>query len=166
MAALRKPHDVPGTALAVLFVALGIFLILQTETMSPLGSVFPITISVAMIVFAAVLILRNIVLGMRRTAPASVAATNEDGTEPSHESMPRRLLFLLAMIVWIVLIPVLGFFVASALAYFAIMLVATHDRMTLREGATLGAIGLGILGTFYLVMSKVLLIPMPTGLFF
>jgi hypothetical protein len=163
MAALRKPHDVPGTTLAVLFIALGIFLILQTDRMSPLGSVFPITVSTAMIVFAILLVLRNVVLGMR-AAPAGAPA--ETPSEAGHESMPRRLLFLLAMIVWIVLIPILGFFVASALAYFAIMLVATHDRMSLRESATLVVIGLAILTGFYLMMTKVLLIPMPRGLFF
>lgn len=163
MASLRKPHDVPGTALAVLFAVLGVFLILQTGNMSPLGSVFPITVSVAMIVFAGALILRNLVLGMR---PAPAPESGEALSRPSHESMPRRLLFLLAMIVWIVLIPILGFFVSSVLAYFAIMLVATHDRMSLREGATLVVIGLAILTVFYLVMAKVLLIPMPTGLFF
>ncbi|MEH6717360.1 MAG: tripartite tricarboxylate transporter TctB family protein [Aurantimonas endophytica] len=162
MASLRKPHDVPGTILAAVFVALGAFLILQTDSMSPMGSVFPITVSVAMIVFALALILRNVVLGMR-AVPATAPA--EAQPEASHESMPRRLLFLLAMIVWIVLIPVLGFFVSSVLAYFAIMLVATHDRMSLREGATLVVIGLAILTVFYLVMARVLLIPMPTGLF-
>ncbi|MBB4003545.1 tripartite tricarboxylate transporter TctB family protein [Aurantimonas endophytica] len=162
MASLRKPHDVPGTILAAVFVALGAFLILQTDSMSPMGSVFPITVSVAMIVFALALILRNVVLGMRAVP---VTAPAEAQPEASHESMPRRLLFLLAMIVWIVLIPILGFLVSSVLAYFAIMLVATHDRMSLREGATLVVIGLAILTVFYLVMARVLLIPMPTGLF-
>ena len=163
MASLRKPHDVPGTILAAVFVALGAFLILQTDSMSPMGSVFPITISVAMIVFALALILRNVVLGLR---PVPAATPGEAQPEASQESMPRRLLFLLAMIVWIVLIPILGFFVSSVLAYFAIMLVATHDRMSLREGAALVAIGLAILTVFYLVMARVLLIPMPTGMFF
>ncbi|NDV86788.1 hypothetical protein GTW51_08740 [Aurantimonas aggregata] len=165
MASLRKPHDVPGTILAALFVALGAFLILQTGNMSPMGSVFPITVSVAMIVFALALILRNVVLGMRPVPAAADEAPGEAQPEASHESMPRRLLFLLAMIVWIVLIPILGFFVSSVLAYFAIMLVATHDRMSLREGAALVVIGLAILTVFYLVMARVLLIPMPTGMF-
>lgn len=165
MAALRKPHDLPGTALAVLFVALGIVLILQTGRMSPLGSVFPITVSAAMIVFSLALILRNVVLGMRAVRPAA-SEPDAAPSETGHESTPRRLLFLLAMIAWIVLIPILGFFVASVAAYFAIMLVATHDRTPLREGALLVLIGFVILTVFYLVMAKVLLIPMPTGLFF
>jgi hypothetical protein len=165
MAALRKPHDLPGTALAVLFVALGIFLILGTGRMSPLGSVFPITVSVAMIVFSLALIARNVVLGMRAVRPAA-SEPDAAPSETGHESTPRRLLFLLAMIVWIVLIPILGFFVSSVAAYFAIMLVATHDRTPLREAALLVLIGLVILTVFYLVMAKVLLIPMPTGLFF
>ncbi len=165
MAALRKPHDLPGTITAALFIGLGVVLILLTGRMTPMGSVFPITISAAMIVFSAILILRNFVIAARRPSVEAADETASE-TEQTQGSMPRRIGFLIAMAAWIALIPILGFFVASLIAFFAIMAVASHERITLREGVALGVIGVAILTAFYLIMANVLLIPMPRGLFF
>lgn len=165
MAVLKKPHDLPGTIAAALFIGLGVVLILQTGRMTPMGSVFPITISAAMIVFSAILILRNFVIAARRPSVETADGTASE-TDTTQGSMPRRIGFLVAMAAWVVLIPILGFFVASLIAFFAIMAVASHERITLREGAALGVMGVAILTGFYLIMAKVLLIPMPRGLFF
>lgn len=165
MAVIRKPHDVPGTVAAALFVGLGVVLILQTDRMTPMGSVFPITISAAMIVFSAILIVRNFVIAARRPSVEAADGTASE-TEPTQGSMPRRIGFLVAMAAWVVLIPILGFFVASLIAFFAIMAVASHERVTPREGAMLVAMGIIVLTGFYLIMANVLLIPMPRGIFF
>ncbi|MCB8838155.1 tripartite tricarboxylate transporter TctB family protein [Aurantimonas sp. VKM B-3413] len=157
----RGLHDPAGTAVAVLFIALGVLLITQTGRMTPMGSVFPITISVAMIVLSAVLVLRNVIIGFRGTE-----AAKEDDGAAERGSMARRILFLVVMAAWVALIPFLGFFVASLLAFFAIMAIATHERVTMRELAILTAVGVAILLAFYLLMANVLLIPMPRGLFF
>ena len=116
-----------------------------------------------MAILGLVLIGRNLVLGLRGITPAS-SATKEGGIEGG--SNLRRILFVLAMVAWIALLPVLGFFVASCLAYFAIMIVSVHERMSVKEIALLVILGLAILGGFTLLMSEVLLIPMPRGLFF
>lgn len=159
----RRPHDLPGTLAAAGFIVLGVVLIGQTGRMTPLGSVFPITISAVMIVLAALLILRNIVLGRRGSAAAAPEMTE---IPPVRGSMPRRVAFLAAMAVWIVLLPVLGFFAASIIGFFAVMAVASHDRPGLREGAVLVVIGIAMIAGFYLLMSEVLLIPVPRGLLF
>ncbi|MBO0905197.1 tripartite tricarboxylate transporter TctB family protein [Jiella sonneratiae] len=157
------PHDPAGTGVAVLFVVLGAFLIAQTGGMTPMGSVFPITISAAMIVFSAILILRNVVIGLKsRAAPGEA----EEAVRGEGGSIVRRILFLLMMAAWVGLIPVLGFFVASLLAFLAITAVAIHERVSAKEVAALAVIGLVILTAFYLLMANVLLIPMPRGLFF
>ncbi|WP_206454547.1 tripartite tricarboxylate transporter TctB family protein [Aurantimonas marina] len=165
MAALRKPHDLPGTIAAALFIGLGVVLILQTGRMTPMGSVFPITIAAAMIVFSAILILRNFVIAARRPSVEAADETARE-TDQTRGSMPRRIGFLVAMAAWVALIPILGFFVASLIAFFAIMAVASHERVTPREGIMLGVMGIVILTGFYLIMANVLLIPMPRGIFF
>lgn len=163
MQTLKKVHDPLGTAVAAGFVVLGIILVYSSQSMSAMGSVFPITTSSAMAILGLVLIGRNLVLGLRGITPAS-SATKEGGIEGG--SNLRRILFVLAMVAWIALLPVLGFFVASCLAYFAIMIVSVHERMSVKEIALLVVLGLAILGGFTLLMSEVLLIPMPRGLFF
>ena len=130
MQTLKNVHDPLGTAVAAGFVVLGIVLVYSSQSMSAMGSVFPITTSSAMAILGLVLIGRNVVLGMRGITPGS-NATKEGGIEGG--SNLRRILFVLAMVAWIALLPVLGFFVASCLAYFAIMIVSVHERMSVKE---------------------------------
>ncbi|MEN3792431.1 tripartite tricarboxylate transporter TctB family protein [Fulvimarina sp. MAC3] len=164
MASLKSVHDPLGTAVAAGFVFVGVFLAYDSQSMTAMGSVFPITVSAAMAILGLVLVVRNLVLGMRHHAEAASGSQEDVGVDGG--SNMRRLLFVIAMIAWIALVPVLGFFVSSCLAYFAIMIVSVHERMGLKEGALLIVLGFVILGGFTLVMSKVLLIPMPRGMFF
>lgn len=163
MARLRKPHDLPGVIVAGLFVGLGFVLIRQTGSLSPMGSVFPITIAVAMIVFSTLLIARNVVIGAR-AGPA--AAPEEPEAEDLRRTMPRRIAFFAAMALWIAALSVLGFFVASLAGFFVVMAITLHERMSPREAALMVAMGVAVVGGFYLVMREVLLIPIPRGLFF
>lgn len=161
--ATRRPHDLPGTLAAVVFIVLGLALIRQTGRMTPLGSVFPITISAAMIAFSALLILRNVVLGLRRAAPRE-PDTQEMPATPG--STPRRIAFLAVMGAWVLLLPVLGFFAASLAGFFAVMAIATHERLGVGQGMLLALFGLAIIAAFTLLMSEVLLIPLPRSRFF
>lgn len=120
-------HDPVGSAVAVGFMALGGYLIASTGTMTPMGSVFPIAISTAMIVFAAILLVRNVVLGLSGRE-REVARSDEAPVQGG--SSWRRLALVAAMAVWIALIPVAGFLAASVLGYFAVMVVATHERVS------------------------------------
>ena len=157
-------HDPAGSAIAALLIVLGIVLVRQTGSMTAMGSVFPITISVALIVFSAILILRNLIIGIR--GGRAGAASDPEVAEGSGGSNLRRAAFLAAMVAWVLLIPVLGFFSASVIGYFAIMAAALHDRMPARNLVLMVALGLAVLVGFYLLMAEVLLIPMPRGLFF
>lgn len=156
----ERVHDPVGTLVAVGFMVLGGFLIASTDGMTAMGSVFPITISLAMIAFCAVLVVRNVVRGLRGTAaPVEVS----DEARPVGGSNLRRALFLAAMVGWIALLPILGFLTASAVGFFTVMAVATHERMGARELAVLVVVSGAILTGFYLVMANVLMIPMPRG---
>ena len=162
MPTARRLHDLPGTLVALGFIALGAVLALQTGTMTPMGSVFPITISIAMIVLASILIARNVVLGLR-ARPAAEEAAPAEAAEGGGSNW-RRALFLAAMVAWIALLPVLGFLAASAAGFFAVMAIAAHERLPVRQLMVLVLVGLAILGGFYLLMADVLMIPLPRGL--
>ncbi|SEN06727.1 tripartite tricarboxylate transporter TctB family protein [Palleronia pelagia] len=153
-------HDPAGTFVASLFVILGIALALETRGMTAMGSVFPTTISIALIVFSAVLILRNLVLTLRGRGGSEAQSDEAPATGGSNA---RRAFFVGAMIAWIALIPVIGFLLASIAGYFAVMVVAMHERMSLKQIALLIVLGVAILAGFYLLMTEVLLIPMPRG---
>jgi hypothetical protein len=153
-------HDPAGTFVAALFVILGIVLTIQSRSMTAMGSVFPTTISIALIVFSSVLIIRNLVLTLRGS---EVAESQSDEAPKAGGSNARRAFFIGAMISWIVLIPILGFLAASIAGYFVVMTVAMHERMSLKQIALLILLGVAILAGFYVLMTEVLLIPMPRG---
>ena len=159
MAGRSRLHDLPGSIIAAAFMALGIMLAAESRGMSEMGSVFPTTISVALILFSAALIVRNVVLGLRRPAGA-------DPPPRRMESNPRRLGFVVAMAAWIGLIPVVGFFAASLPGFFAVMAVTARGRMPPRQTAILCVSGLAILALFYWIMTSLLMLPMPRGLLF
>ena len=153
-------HDPAGTIGAVLFVILGTVLTIESRSMTAMGSVFPTTISIALIIFSLFLILRNVMLTIQRT---EVAEPPSEEAPAAGGSNLRRAFFIAAMIAWIVLIPVLGFLVASVAGYFCVMVVAMHERMSPKQIALLIVLGAAILAGFYVLMSRVLLIPMPQG---
>ena len=159
MPSRARLHDLPGSIIAAVFMALGIVLVVESRGMSDMGSVFPTTVSVALIVFSAALIVRNVVIGWRPPAGAGPAPRSLD-------SNPRRLGFVVAMAAWVGLIPILGFFAASLPAFFAVMAITARERKPALQIAVLCLSGLLILAGFYWIMTDLLLIPMPRGLLF
>ena len=154
--ASRRGHDTAGTVAAAGFAALAAFLLIESREMSAMGSVFPTTISIAMLVLSLAVIARNLLATRPARAVPDLAG--------SPESTPRRLAFMAAMAAWVVLIPLLGFYVASLLAFAAILVIASHEPTPVRGWALLAATGLVIVTGFTLLMSEVLLIPLPRGL--
>lgn len=151
---MASSRDWPGTIVATAFAGLAAYVLFEGSSMSAMGSVFPTTIGSAMLLLSLAVIARNL---LTRPAPAPARAA-------THESTPRRLAFIVAMVAWTVLIPLLGFYLASLLAFAVILAIATHERVAPKTWVALGAIGLVIVTGFYLLMSDVLLIPLPRGL--
>ena len=152
--ATRRVHDVPGTAVAAGFASLAAYLLTESQDMTAMGSVFPTTISAAMLVFSLVLIVRN-VLAARPLAAAP------DGM--GSESTSRRLGFMVAMAGWIVLLPIVGFYVSSLLGFLVILILASHEPARPKTWAVLILFGVAVVTGFYLLMARVLLIPLPRG---
>src|SRR3546814_18634337 len=105
MPADQKPRDLSGMVIAVLFIGVGAWILLEAQHLSALGSVFPRTIAIALILFSLVL------LGMNFRRPRAAAASA--GTD-DRESTPRRMLLVATMDGLWLLMPVIGFFFSTS----------------------------------------------------
>lgn len=152
-----KRRDVPGVILAIGFIALGAWFILQTGDLSPLGSVFPRAIGVALILFSLVFVVANLM-------SAQAGENHAEGAAP--ESTPRRLGLVAVMGIWGLLLPVVGFFVTSLVAFVALLVVAEYEGWTARRAAIYAATAVVVVAAFYYLMRELLLIPLPNGLLF
>lgn len=155
----RRSFDVGGMIGAVVFILLGAWVLLESSTMSAMGSIFPRTIATAMIVLSLMLIGLNL-------AGRYKAGVSLEGTAPTgEESTPRRLFLVGIMLAWVLLMPVIGFLVSSIVAFLAIMVVANYDGWTARRTVVYAVAAFLIVVAFYWLMVDVLLIPVPDGLF-
>ncbi|WP_226575528.1 tripartite tricarboxylate transporter permease [Acuticoccus sediminis] len=154
--ASARGRDVPGMILSACFVLLGLLIVFGARGLSALGSVFPTTIGLALIVFS----LAFIGLGLAgRTAAPAPRAEGEGGTR-------HRIALAAIMVIWVLLLPVVGFFVTSLAAFFVIMAVADYDRPGWRTWFVWILAGTAIVAGFWWLMSNVLLLRMPAGLLF
>lgn len=151
-------RDVPAIVLAALFVGIGVAAYMQTSDMSPMGSVFPRTLSTALVFLS--IVLAALQIG-RPAAPGLSAAS---GTE--RPSGLRRFAIIVAMALWVLLLPAIGFFVASASAFLVLTAIATFERPAPRVVAGHALAAVVIVGAFYVLMAHVLLLRMPAGLLF
>lgn len=149
-------RDWVGALFAGGFILLGIAMILGTKDMSALGSVFPKTIAIALVAFSVLLI--GLVLS-GRAAPTHHASDSEGGNK-------HRLALAAVMLGWVFVMPEIGFFVTSFVAYLLIMFIADYDRPPIRTWVIWSVIGLAIVGGFWLLLSDVLLLRMPQGVLF
>ncbi|SHN07419.1 tripartite tricarboxylate transporter permease [Roseibium suaedae] len=150
-----KTRDLPSMAIAGLFIALGIWIFTGANGMSPLGAVFPWTISAALAAFSIILILQHL---RRPSGPASQRRPQDPGSA-------RRLALALVMLAWVIALPMIGFLATSFAAFVLIMLIADYDRPGLRTWAIWALTGLAICAGFWWLMANVLMLRMPAGLF-
>jgi hypothetical protein len=153
----QKPRDLAGMVMSVLFIGIGAWILLESQSLSALGSVFPRTIAIVLILLSLLLLAMN--LRRARHAPAPAAAG-------SRESTPRRLSLVAVMVGWSLLMPVIGFFVSGVLAFAALLVVAEYERWTMRHAVIYGLTAVVTVAGFYFLMRDILLIPVPRGMLF
>lgn len=147
--------DLPGLIGAAFFILLGLVIILQSQQLSTLAAAFPLTVGIAMILLSGLQVLRS----LRGGGADSLEASTDDGTG-------RGLVLALTMLAWAVIFPHLGMFTTSIAACVSLMLTGQFGPL---RGLRLPVYLLGILvmvSAFYLLMVRVLNIPMPVGLLF
>lgn len=153
-----KYRDLPAMGFGALFVVIGVLAYAQTKDMSAMGSVFPGTLAAALVLLSIMLIAFQI---GRRAAPRKTEVLGE-----AKPSSIRRLAIIVAMAIWALLLPSVGFFVTSLVAFLALTAIATFDRPSLRELVFYSASAVVIVGSFHVLMDKVLGLRMPAGLLF
>lgn len=144
--------DIASTVACIAFIGIGIAAFSVTGDYSPLGSVFPRTISALMI------FLSGLYLVLSWLKPAA-ARRHEAG------SRIRRAAVAIIMLAWAFAMAPVGFLFSSVVA-FALLLVTAHygswtPRIALiyAGGATL------ILSSLYLLFKVALQVPLPQGMF-
>ncbi|MEQ8390740.1 MAG: tripartite tricarboxylate transporter permease [Thalassospira sp.] len=154
---MAQPRDAAGMMLSVLLIIVAVLAFAQTSSMSPMGSVFPSTISVAIIVLSVVLLGLNF---LRK--PAAKTA----GQAVVEESSSRRYALVAVMAIWVAGVPIVGFGCMAVLAFLLLARISCYEAMTRKQILGEAVAGILIVGGLYLLMAEVLLIRMPKGLLF
>lgn len=140
--------DIPGAIGSALMVLLGAGAIYAARDYSDLGAVFPRTVGALLVALGIVYILL-VVLGRTRRV------TGSDG------SALRRTLVAIVMLGWGFALGPLGFLPSGAAAMAALLLIAQHDRWTLRTVLLYGLSISVILGGMYFLFKQILQVPLP-----
>ncbi|MBU2957887.1 tripartite tricarboxylate transporter permease [Paracoccus sp. 1_MG-2023] len=149
----RQGGDVPGLVGALVFLGLAVWMILQASRLGAMAAAFPLAVAVVLAVLSVVQAVRS-----ARGGPAPTLAP------PSDDATGRGLVLGATMLGWALLFPHLGMFTTSILACMILTLTGQFGRLGLVR-LCLYAMGVLIMvGAFYLLMVRVLNIPMPTGL--
>lgn len=146
MAELRP--DIPGAIGSGLMVLVGVGAIYAARDYSDLGAVFPRTVGALLVALGLVYILL-VTLGRTRRA------TGSDG------STLRRTLAAVIMLGWGFSLGPLGFLPSGAAAMAALLLVAQHERWTLRTALLYSLSTSLILVGMYALFKHALQVPLP-----
>jgi putative tricarboxylic transport membrane protein len=144
--------DLASKIACIGFIVLGVAAISVTGDFSPLGSVFPRTISALMIFFSCLYLVLS-------WLNPSAAQPKETG------SNLRRAVAAFIMVTWAFALVPVGFLLSSVVAFVLLLVTAHYGSWTPRialfyaGGATL------LLGSLYLLFKVVLQVPLPQGMF-
>jgi len=147
----RPQRDLAGMAGAAFFIVMGALALWHSSEFSALGSVFPRTVAVTMILLS--------------IAYIAVAWLRPKGVQPQPAgSVWRRTALMLVYVAWAMLLEPLGFLATSIAAFVAILVIANYDRWTPRMAVTYGLVGAVVLGGLYGIFRFVLQVPLPPGI--
>lgn len=144
--------DPASTAACVIFIAIGIAAISMTKHFSPLGSVFPKTIS-ALMIFLSILYL---VLAWLNPRPV-----------PSKQpgSNIRRAAAAFIMVTWAFALEPVGFLLSSVVAFVLLLVLAHYGSWTPRVALSYAVGTTVLLASLYLLFKVALQVPLPQGIF-
>jgi len=147
--------------MAVLFILIATAALWDTTTMTDSDSyVFPRAIAFAMIGFSIALIVWTLL------RPQPTPGTPNPDTPTRGASTARRIGLVAVMLTGTLLMPWLGFLLSGLLAFAALMACSMYDTWTRSRTIIYTLSGIGIVIGFYTIFAKVLLVPLPTGLWF
>ena len=153
----KTAMNVATLMVSAMLVAIGAYLYTETDRMSPLGAVFPASISAAMVLFAAILIVQELKrpwLGLNRVA------------FQNHLPSLRQVLVVTVLGFWTFSMAALGFYASAIIAFILLMMIASFERPKTKH-LVLGALAsCFIVSGFFFLMKNVLMLRMPEGILF
>ena len=159
MTSSQKPirtGDTGGTVICCIFIILAAVSLWDTTHMLDSDSyVFPRAIAIALIVFSISLIVWNL-------AHPDIAQQQR----PQNESTVRRMLLIIIMLLSCFSMPWLGFLISGVITFALLMVVAMYHEWDARKRIIYPLIAVAIVVGFYTLFSRVLQVPLPTGLLF
>ena len=143
---------------AILLMALAGYVFVEADRFNVASAAFPRMVAAVLGVCALVLLLRTV--SLRRGVPAPAAADPMAG-EPFFRNPLHFAIFLVSLVGYLLLIPVLGYFAATAVLILVLSL-ALGFRDYLMLILTTAAFLVLVYGVFIMVFAR----PLPRGLFF
>ena len=142
---------------AILAIAIGALALWGTGSMSSLGSVFPTTAATVLIGAAVLLALRALVLRRSRMPEARM---------PPRAEWWRAAATAALLLGWALLLKPLGFLVTGAVGLLVLAVIVRREPMAPRAAALHALAGAVLLVGFWLLMTQVLRLAVPSGTVF
>lgn len=152
-----KTRDVGGLVMSSLFILIALVALWDTTHMMDSDSyVFPRAIAIAMIVLNLLLIGRNLLnlTDDKKVVPKAGASTT------------RRIALIAGMLISCGTMPYLGFMISGIITFVFLMVVSMYDEWSAKTKVIYPGVALALVVGFYMLFSKVLLVPLPVGLLF
>jgi len=148
--------DMGTVVVACLFIIMAIVSLWDTTTMMDSDSyVFPRAIAIVMILLCLTLIISNL-----------IRSTGEKLEKAKGVSTIRRISLVTVMLLSCVLMPWLGFLISGFATFLLLMLVSMYDEWSPAKKIIYPLVAVTIVAAFYTLFSKLLMVPLPVGLFF
>ncbi|WP_410216833.1 tripartite tricarboxylate transporter permease [Paracoccus sp. (in: a-proteobacteria)] len=151
----HRQADRAGLIGSAAFLALAVWMLLQAQGLSTMAAAFPYAVGAVL----AILSLLQVARSLRGQAGVNAEAAGPDGTT-------RGLVLGATMLGWAVIFPHLGMYVTSLVACTLLMLTGQFGRLTGRRLAVYLVCILLMVSVFYLLMVRVLNVPLPPALLF
>lgn len=143
--------DIPAVFISVIFAGIGFYVFVSAESFTRLGAIFPKFVAILLIALSLI--------------AAFVGITRRDHLRPARIVPMRPVLIAVVMILWIAVLPKIGFVLSGIIAFLAIALVipeATAPRTRTFVQTLIAAIV--IVSSFYFLLRYGLNVPLPRGI--
>jgi len=153
----KKNQNYGELVLPGLFILIAVIALWDTTNMMDSDSyVFPRAIAIAMIILNLLLIARKL-----------LNLTNDkEQTRTVGASTFRRVALIIGMLISCMIMPYLGFLLSGIITFIFLMIISMYDEWTIKNKIIYPSTALITVIGFYLLFSKILLVPLPTGVFF
>jgi Tripartite tricarboxylate transporter TctB family len=151
-----KDRDTGGLVISCLFILIAVVALWDTTHMMDADSfIFPRAIATAMLVLNLLLIGRNFL---------NLVGEQEE-VQPG-ASTGRRIALIAGMLLSCVMMPYLGFLISGIITFILLILVSMYDEWTPKTKVIYPLVALSLVVGFYMLFSKLLLVPLPVGVLF